>query len=250
MKVTSKRHETATNETICIREKNESISEKQIVLRDADECFFRFLRELDSFATKKIKIVAFRGLAFRLLGYNIPSRDTDLIFPNARSYKYFMYLARVAGYSQEEHYGSLIKSSIDNTNSNQECHYGITPGYKMIRLLEPYKGKDGNIIFHLGTKYVTLEILNLYDSVIGLTFAGKEEGRECALYLMETRNDINLKRLVARYRKTFKFPRNQNYIYRAMESLDAFLEEGLRRRIKGFYKPACTGWGLLSLVWR
>lgn len=215
------------NEVICIRERDEAVSGKRMLLADVDEFLFKILRNFYFRSDSNIHIIGYGGFTFRLLGYNVKSRDAWLMFPDKKHCK------RVLDYIQNYYFwepkpmeeGSFLVSTIEK----EACGYDILPGHLGVTLLKPLPGKDGNMVFPLGSKFITFEILNLYDSIIMLILSGRSLDMRDALYLVESRTDIDIGKLIARSKETFNFRSNRHIRTRAMSILNEFKGEAINR---------------------
>jgi hypothetical protein len=174
------------------------------------------LRMWDTFLKKKVHLIACGGTALTLLGVKPTTKDVDIIVPDVNEYKYLtdvladLGYKRVTGAGWSRGDGFIFDIFFGNRIHTTEL------------LCSPL---EGNILVQEFER-IYLGVLNYYDVLISKLFRGTGiDFEDCLMLVLSKRNEINLSRLVERFRETASYDiledsviKNLEYFLKKLES--------------------------------
>jgi hypothetical protein len=167
----------------------------------------------NSFLKKKIHLIACGGTAMTLLNIKESTKDIDFIVPKEKEYDYLIKILKQLGYK-----------TISGTGYSKGGGFvfDLFKGNKVhtTELLEsPLKENNHIIIEELSRIY--LGVLNYYDLIIAKLFrAATVDMEDCLTLVKRKRREIDVRKLVKRYREAASFDIAQE---RINKHLDSFL---------------------------
>lgn len=175
----------------------------------------------DGFLKKKVRLIACGGTALTLLGVKASTKDIDLIVPDIGEYDYLINILKQLGYKPASGWGWVRDDAfIFDLFRGKTIH--------TTELLESPLEQGKNILVKEFTK-IYLGVLNYYDIIISKLFRATEvDIEDCLLLLRHSKEQIDIKRLKMRFKKTASFDVSQDKVNRNFEHfLKLAQKEGL-----------------------
>ncbi|OIN98037.1 hypothetical protein AUJ66_01695 [Candidatus Desantisbacteria bacterium CG1_02_38_46] len=178
------------------------------------------LKIWDSFIRREIRLIACGGTALTLLGIKPSTKDIDFLVPAEAEYSHLIKLLKDLGYKNESGF-RWIRDDGFVFDIFRGKHIHTTE-----ILFSPLR-KGGNICIEIGTTHIYVGALNFYDLIISKIFRGTSADIEDSISLLKIkREQIDLKKLLLRYKKTASYDINPK---RMLQNLSAFLKQVNRK---------------------
>jgi hypothetical protein len=176
------------------------------------------LIQWNSFLKKKIHLIACGGTAMTLLNIKESTKDIDFIVPKEKEYDYLIKILKQLGYKAISGAGY---------SKGDGFVFDLFKGNKVhtTELLEsPLEENNHIIIEELSRIY--LGVLNYYDLIIAKLFrSATVDIQDCLTLVKRKRREIDIKKLVKRYREAASFDIAQERINKHLDSFLRLLKE-------------------------
>jgi len=164
----------------------------------------------DGFLKRKVHLIACGGTAMTLLGVKASTKDIDLVVPKEDEHDYLVNILRQLGYKSASGWGwSRDDGFIFDLFRGNSIH--------TTQLLESPL-KEGNHTLVKEFNHVYLGVLNYYDIIISKLFRGTGiDNEDCLFLLRAKRSEIDLAKLVERFRETASYDVSEEAVIKNLE---------------------------------
>jgi hypothetical protein len=172
------------------------------------------LSQWNSFLGKKVHLIACGGTAMTLLNIKESTKDVDFIVPEEKEYDYLIKTLQQLGYDAASGVGY---------SKDGGFVFDLFKGHKVhtTELLESPLEESNHILME-ELSHIYLGVLNYYDLIIAKLFRSTTiDIEDCLTLVRNKRKEIDINKLVKRYRETSSFDISQ-------EKVDQYLESFLR----------------------
>jgi len=164
----------------------------------------------DGYFKRRVSLIACGGTALTLLGVKDSTKDIDLIVPKEDEYDYLIKGLKQLGYKQVTGVGwARDKGFVFDLFRGNKIH--------TTQLLESPLDKENNILVK-EFNHIYLGVLNYYDIIISKLFRSTSVDIEDCLLLVENkRKDIDLEKLISRFKETASFDVSEEKVNKNLE---------------------------------
>lgn len=186
------------------------------------EGLFERLGAWNGFLKKRIRLIACGGTALTLLDLKPSTKDIDLIIPETGEHRYLVRILGELGYHS---------ASGSGWARDDGFIFDLFPG-KRVHTTELIDSPldEGNNILIKEFSYIYLGVLNYYDIIISKLFrSSSADIEDCAVLAKAKRGEIDMDRLIGRFRETASYDVSEE---RANRNLEQFLKLLKKERLK------------------
>lgn len=179
------------------------------------------LSQWNSFLKRKIHLIACGGTAMTLLNIKKSTKDIDFIVPEEKECDYLIKTLQQLGYNAASGAGY---------SKDGGFVFDLFKGNKVhtTELLESPLEESNHILIE-ELSHIYLGVLNYYDLIIAKLFRSTTvDIEDCLALVRNKRKEINIDKLIKRYRETSSFDISQEKVDQHLESFLRLLKkEGL-----------------------